>query len=162
MLAAAKKEPDLFRNVMVHEAAFQNDTPLPQAGFLYFRNMSTFAPYLKDPITYRDLYGICNAETSLKVSPEVRERLAKNLDYWATWYLGTVDADSYYKEDFEKMPPVSFSVGTWTPSWLVYSNIVTAERGGCPLTWFNCPHHPELVIPKELAAYLKETIEQYL
>ncbi|HAX53599.1 alpha/beta fold hydrolase [Muricomes intestini] len=162
VLSAGRRHPSLIRNVMVHEAALQADTPLPEAGFSFFENISTFDKYLTGNLNSGDFWGVCNADTAGAIDSAARARIEKNNIFWQQWYLGTVDTDSYSEEDFEKMPPVDFSVGTWTPSWLVYANLATAKRGNCPVTWFNCSHHPEISIPAEYAQYMKRVIAKYL
>lgn len=162
VLAAGKRHPECIRNVMVHEAALQSDTPLPNAGFKYFENLNTFSPYITGGLSVGEIWGICNVEKAQTVEEKTKKRIEKNSKFWERWYLGTVDRDTYTAEDFAAMPPVDFSVGTWTPSWLVYANIGTANRGNCSLTWFNCSHHPEISIPAEYAAYMRKTIHKYL
>lgn len=162
VLAAAKRHPSLIRNVLVHEAALQGDTPLPGAGFRYFENIFSFQNHFNSGLTPSDFWGICNAEKALGLTAEVRARLDENAVFWGKWYLGTVDTDSYTAEDLERMPPVDFTVGTWTPAWLVYANLATAARGKYPVRWFNCAHHPEITCPIEYAQYMCETIKKYL
>lgn len=162
VLAAGKRHPQLFRNILVHEAALQQDTPLPDAGFTYFMNLDSFQKHLTDGFTVSDFWASCNAKQVADLGEETRERIRKNGEFWGKWYLGTVDVDTYTAEDFAKMPPAAFTVGTWSPSWLTQANITVAERGNCPIRWVQSAHHPEITIPKEYAAYMDEMIQKYL
>lgn len=162
VLAAAKRHPEQFRNVLVHEAALQSDTPVRDAGFHYFTNIASFQKYFTGSLEPGDFWGVCNAKKALLMGEDVRSRIQMNSDFWGKWYLGTVDTDTYTEEDFSNMPPVAFSVGAWSPSWLVYANLSVAARGRCPVTWFECAHHPEITCPKEYAAYMEGLIEQYI
>lgn len=162
VLAAGKRHPELFRNILVHEAALQKDAPLPDAGFSYFMNLDSFKNYLTDGFTPGDFWGVCNAEQVKQLGEAARERIRINGEFWTEWYLGTVDLDTYTAEDFKMMPPTAFTVGTWTPSWLAYANIQVAQRGGCPIRWVPSSHHPEITCPKQYAAYMDEMISVYL
>jgi hypothetical protein len=82
--------------------------------------------------------------------------------FWRKWGIGTVDREVYTEEDFAKMPPTLFSVGVWTPAFLVYANIETAKRGNCPVTWFMCAHTPHISCPEEYSVYMRKTIKKYL
>ena len=153
-LALGKHHPRRVRNIVVHEAALQSDSPLPGAGFEYFRYLMSFAPHLGDGITPMDILS-GNAEAVSAVSTACRERIEANARFWSQYYLGSVDGDRYLAEDFQAMPPVRFTVGAWSPAWLVYANLETARRGDCDVTWFNCAHRPDLTCPDEYAAFLR-------
>ena len=162
VLAAGKRHPELFRNILVHEAALQADVPLPGTGFSYFMNLNSFSDYFTNSLTPNDFWGICNAEKAMGIGAETRERIEKNGEFWSEWYLGTVDMDTYTAEDFALMPPTAFTVGTWTPSWLTYANVQVAKRGNCRIQWVESSHHPEITCPKEYAIYMDEMISRYL
>lgn len=161
VLALAKYHPELVRNAMVHEAALQSDTPLPGTGFEYFRNLASFADHLDAGLTPGDVWGVVDAEKVLALGDDTRARIAQNNDYWGQWYLPHVADDSYTSDDFAAMPPVSFTVGTWSPAWLVYANRETARRGNCPITWVECAHHPEITCPEQYAQHLRTVVRQY-
>ena len=109
-------------------------------------------------VTPSQIVQTCTWEGVCAIPQGVRDRKAANRAFWSTWYLGTCDGDSYTAEDFAKMPPVAFSVGSFSPGWIVYANIETAKRGGCPVTWIDCGHHPELSCPEVLADYIRDVL----
>jgi pimeloyl-ACP methyl ester carboxylesterase len=162
VLAVGKYHPEAARNIMVHEAALQSDAPIKGTGFDYFKNLGSFFKHCTGGVNPNDFWGIVNAEKALGMGEEVRKRIDKNGEFWFRWYLGNVDTDVYTEDDFKRMPPVAFSVGSWTPAWLVYANIETAKRGNCPVTWFNCAHHPEITCPEEYSEYLRKTVKSCL
>ncbi len=160
-LALGKYHPRLVRNIIVHEAALQGDAPLPGSGFEYFKNLMSFGPHLTDGIKPIDVL-IGNADAVTALSPQCRQRIERNAQFWSRYYLGCVDGDSYSAEDFRLMPPVDFTVGTWSPAWLVHANRETAMRGDRPVKWFDCAHRPDLTCPDEYAAFLRKRFSDYL
>jgi pimeloyl-ACP methyl ester carboxylesterase len=161
VLAVGKYYPEVARNLLVHEAALQADTPIPNTGFEYFKNILAYEPYCNG-FTPSELTMVCSYEKWRAMGEEFLERVGKNRVFWGQYYLGTVDLDTYSAEDLSKMPNLDFSVGTWTPSWLVYANIETAERGNKSVTWLPCAHYPQVVCPKELADYIRKRCKRYL
>lgn len=162
VLALGKRYPELCSCILPHEAALQADTPLPDAGFIFFDNNETFRPLMEDgKVQPEEIWGVGNRAGAEAVTPEILKRMEKNREFWLQHYRGKVDMDRYMAEDFEKMPPVEFTVGTWTPAWLVFANIETAKRGNCPLNWLHCAHHPELTCPEELAVHIKAAAKKY-
>lgn len=162
VLAFGKRHSKMAKVILVHEAALQSDTPLPEAGFIFFEKNNTFEQHMPDGLSAADVWSIGSMEGVEAMPPDARTRIQGTGGYWAKYYRGSVDRDQYMAEDFAKMPPVEFTVGAWTPSWLVFANIETAKRGQCPVTWLNCAHHPELTCPAELAAHIKKTVKKYL
>jgi len=160
-LALGRNHPAAVRNIVVHEAALQGDTPLPGAGFEYFQSLRSFTPHLGGGLRPIDIL-IGNADAVLSLSRECRQRIEQNAEFWAKYYLGCVDGDTYSAEDFQAMPPVQFTVGTWSPAWLVQANLETAKRGGCNVTWFNCAHRPDLTCPDQYAAFLRDAFDGHL
>lgn len=162
VLALGKRHPELCNCILPHEAALQADTPLPGAGFIFFDNIETFRTLMQGcKVQPDELWGVGNKAGIETVTPEMHNRMEKNHEFWLQYYRGKVDMDRYMEEDFEKMPPVEFTVGTWTPSWLVVANLETAKRGDCPVTWLHCAHHPELTCPEDLAAHIKAAAKKY-
>lgn len=162
VLALGKFHPEICRNIMPHEAALQSDTMLPDTGFMFFEKLFSMEKYCTDGATPGDFWSSVSAEGIEAVSEECRSRIRENGKFWREFYLGTVDRDQYSAQDFALMPPVDFTVGTWSPSWLTYANIVTAQRGNCPYTWMQCAHHPERTCPEELAEHITVTVKKYL
>ncbi|WP_419961819.1 alpha/beta fold hydrolase [Psychrobacillus sp. BM2] len=160
-LALGKYHPNLVKNLMVHEAALQADAPLENSGFAFFENYGTFGEVVNE-VSPMTVWSVGNLEKWRALGDECHKRIEENGAFWSKYYLGFVDKDVYSEDDFKKMPPTSFSVGAWTPSWLVYANIVTAQRGNCPVTWLNCAHHPEIVCPEELATYIRNCSKEYV
>lgn len=160
-LALGKYHPRLVRNIVVHEAALQGDAPLPGSGFAYFNSLMSFAPHLSGGIKPIDILS-GNADAVKGIPAACRERIEANALFWSQYYLGSVDGDRYSTEDFQAMPPVRFTVGTWSPAWLVYANLETAGRGDCAVTWFNCAHRPDLTCPDEYAAFLRDAFSANL
>jgi pimeloyl-ACP methyl ester carboxylesterase len=160
VLAVGKYFPGVARNLLVHEAALQSDTPIPHTGFEFFKSLAQFEPYC-DGFTPMQVAMVGSLEKWRALGPDCLKRIAQNSLFWATYYLGTVDRDTYSADDLAKMPNVEFSVGTWTPSFLVYANIETAKRAGKSVTWLPCAHYPQVVCPEELADYVRRTCNRY-
>ncbi len=159
VLALGKRYPQLVGVVIAHEAALQSDSPLPGSGFRFFQALDSFKDHMGTAeVTPSQIVQTCTWEGVCAIPQGVRDRKAANRAFWSTWYLGTCDGDSYTAEDFAKMPPVAFSVGSFSPGWIVYANIETAKRGGCPVTWIDCGHHPELSCPEVLADYIRDVL----
>jgi pimeloyl-ACP methyl ester carboxylesterase len=161
VLSAGLYHPELFRNILVHEAALQMDAPLPNSGYEFFKNVSTFSPCCSG-IAPADICAIGNYDEWMKLDPDFHKRIKGNAVFWGKYYLGTVDSVSYSAEDLAKMPNVEFSVGSWSPAWAVYANIETAERGNRPYTWLSCAHFPQVSCPEVLADYIRRTCRKYL
>jgi pimeloyl-ACP methyl ester carboxylesterase len=154
--------PELVRNVMPHEAALQNDTQIPGIGFEYFKVLNeTFGPKCVGFSPIEVVFN-CNVFQADILDDDTKKRLRANREYWEKYYLGTVDMNSYTKEDLDKMPNVEFTIGAWTPSWMSYANITTAERGGKPYKWLPCAHAPHLSCPDVLADHIRTTCRKYM
>ena len=160
-LSLGKDNPELCRNLIVHEAALMNDTPLPGTGFSFFENIGTYQPYCVG-FPSRDVCYVGNYDKWHALGEEFQNRVNSNFEYWAQYYLGSNDITTYSEEDLLKMPNLEFSIGTWSPAWLVYANIATAERVGAPVTWHNCAHYPQVTCPDEYAQYIRSTCKKYL
>lgn len=161
-LALGKYYSELVRNLIVHEAALQSDTQLPNVGFSFFKTIAENFTHLCNGFAPMELSLICNWNNWIAFGDEFLKRVNENWSYWTVWYLGTVDCDSYTKEELKKMPNLEFSVGAWTPSWLTYANISTAEKGGKPLRWLPSSHYPHVSCPEEFVAFVRETCKKYL
>jgi pimeloyl-ACP methyl ester carboxylesterase len=162
VLAFAKFHPEMTRNGMVHEAALQADTPIPNAGVEYFRKIFNPAPKMTDASTILSLTMLGIFEPLEVEDPAQDARVAHNHAHWAHYYLGTVDRGQYFEDDFAHMAPIDFTIGTWTPSWLTAANQATAARGKRPVTWVNSAHAPQITMPKEMAEIVRATVKQYL
>ncbi len=162
VLALAKFHPDVLRNGIVHEAALQADTPIKNAGFVYFQTMASLSPKIAPPAAISAITFVGTLEGIEAIDAAQNARMAKNRDHWAQYYLGTVDMGRYSEEDFAHMAPVDFTIGTWTPSWLTAANQATAVRGNRPVTWVNSAHSPHLTMPEEMANIVREKVKQYL
>ena len=160
VLALAKFHPDITRNGVVHEAALQADTPIKNAGFEYFKRISTFSPKIADSSTILSITML--GTVAFTEDAARRARIAQNGAYWAQYYLGAVDGGQYFEEDFAHMAPVDFTIGTWTPSWLTAANQATAARGNRPITWINSAHAPHVTMTKEMADIVRAKVKQYL
>ena len=162
VLAIGKYFPEAAQNLIVFEAALQMDTPIPNTGYEYFETVGrTFGPLCKGFVP-KDVYFKCDWEKWTALGPEIHERTTKNAKYWATYYLGTVDRDTYTEEELKRMPNLEFAVGAWTPSWMTAANIANANRAGVPYTWLPSSHYPEVVCPEKLAEFIRTTCEKYL
>lgn len=160
VLALARFHPEMTRNGVVHEAALQMDTPLPNAGYEYFQRIATFSPKIADASTILSITMLGTVEFTEDAAQSAR--IAKNHAYWAQYYLGTVDRGQYFEDDFAHMAPVDFTIGTWTPSWLTAANQATAARGKRPITWINSAHAPHVTMPKEMAEIVRAKVKQYV
>ena len=162
VLAIGKYFPEVAKNLISHEAALMNDTPIPKTGFDFFDAIyGTFGPMCKG-FSPRDVSFICNWEGWKAFGDDFLERVETNTKYWAKYYLGNVDMDSYTKEELEKMPNLEMSIGAWTPYWMAYANISTAERGGIPWTLLPCGHYPQAVCLEEFVRFIRKTCKKYL
>lgn len=161
VLSVGKYYPEVARNLLVHEAALMNDGPIPKTGFEFFKNVFAYARYCNGFIP-TEIPMVCSYEKWRALGEDFLERIRKNTVFWKKYYLGTSDFDTYSAEDLAGMPPLDFSVGAWTPAWLVYANIETAKRANKPVTWLPCSHYPQVVCPGELADYIRKTCKKYL
>ena len=162
VLSVGKYYPEVARNLIVHEAALMRDVPIPGTGFEFFKTIfTTFGPICKG-FSPRDVSFICNWDNWKAFGDDFLKRHEANSEYWAKYYLGTIDVDTYTKEELEKMPNLEFSVGAWSPYWMVNANQTTAERGGKPCTLLPCGHVPQAVCPEEFAEFLRKTCRKYL
>lgn len=155
VLALCKRQGELVKNAMVHEAALMRDLPLPGGMRDYMEHLSTFDRHCEEGFTSNEVCFVGDHDAWMSLSEACRERLFRNRPYWAEHYVSTVDQDTYTAEDFARMPPVDFSVGAWSPAFLVCANLRVAARGGRPVTWLACSHHPEITSPEILAAYIR-------
>ncbi|MCX6656510.1 MAG: alpha/beta hydrolase [Candidatus Bathyarchaeota archaeon] len=162
VLALGLHYPELVRNMMVHEAALMSDTQIPGIGFEFFRVLNeTFGSKCVGFSPVEVAFN-CNVFQADILSEDCKKRLKANGEYWARYYLGSVDVDSYSKEDLDKMPNLEFTIGAWTPSHLSYANITTAERGGKPYKWLPCAHVPHLSCPDVLVDHIISTCKKYM
>jgi len=162
VLSVGKYYPEVARNLIVHEAALMRDVPIPNTGFEFFNTLfSTFGP-LCDGFSPRDVSFICNWDNWKSFGDDFLKRFDANNEYWAKYYLGTIDVDTYTKEDLEIMPNLEFSVGAWSPYWMVYANMTTAKRGGNPCTLLPGGHVPQCVCLEEFVDFLRKTCRKYL
>jgi pimeloyl-ACP methyl ester carboxylesterase len=161
VLAIGKYFPEVAKNLIIHEASLMLDCPLPDAGYSFFKTVSTYAPYCNGFIP-EEIAMVGNKKKWDALGPEFLERIKINHEYWAKWYLGSVDRVTYTKEELEKMPNLEFSIGTWSPSWLTYSNIVLAERANRPYTWLDASHNPQVTGTEEFVDFIRETCKKYI
>jgi hypothetical protein len=110
----------------------------------------------------KDVFFKCDWDKWMALGKEVHDRIDKNSIYWSEYYLGSVDKYSYSEEELKSMPNLEFSVGAWTPAWMVAANISTAKRANVNYTWLPAAHYPEVVCPDVLAKYIQTTSEKYL
>jgi pimeloyl-ACP methyl ester carboxylesterase len=158
-LTVGKTHPKLVRQTLVHEAALMQDTPLPKTGFSYFEKCEAMAGAYSDVSPAEFFWGYGDYNKFLGLGQECRERIRKNYAHWVTYYRGSVDGASFSESDLKSMPPTTFSVGTWSPSWLVYANLATAQRGNCSVAWLNSAHFPETTCPEDLANLIRQTFQ---
>lgn len=161
VLAIGKYYPEMAKNLIVHEASLMLDCPLPNAGYEFFKTVTTYAPNCEG-FAPEEVCMVGEKNKWDALGKEFHERIAINHVYWAKWYLGSVDRITYTKEELENMPNLEFSVGTWSPSWLTYSNVVVAERGGRPYTWLNGSHNPQVTGTEEFVDFIRRTCEKYI
>ena len=154
-LAVGKYFPEAARNLVIHEAALQADTPLRGTGFDHFRGIFAYGDLCRG-VTPFELVMVCDREKWLALGAACLERIARNSRYWRRYYVGTVDMERYTEGDFAGMPPVDFSVGAWSPAWMAYANIDTAGRAGKTPTWLPCAHFPHVTCPEVLAAQIRK------
>ena len=93
-LALGKQYPQLVNGLIIHEAALQNDTPLPGAGFTWFQNVMSFAPLVGGGINPISIVFNGNWEALQSLGQETNDRLNANNIYWGEWYVGTADSDT--------------------------------------------------------------------
>lgn len=160
VLSIALYHPEICANAMVHEAALQADTPIPNAGIQYFKQVSTYQPYC-DGFSAGDIGSVADYDKWMELDPVCRARIAKNGEFWGKYYLGTVDMVTYTDEELSRMRNVDISVGCWSAAWCVYANLSVAARGHFPYRWLMSSHSPHITCPEDLAAYIKEICDKY-
>ncbi|HSZ51047.1 MAG TPA: alpha/beta hydrolase [Caulobacteraceae bacterium] len=158
-LTVGKTRPELVRRTLVHEASLLQDTPIPKTGFSYFAKCEEMAAIYSDVGSDEFFWGYGDYKKFLGLGQECRARIRKNYAYWVKYYRGSVDGVSFSEADLKSMPPTTFSVGSWSPSWLVYANLATAQRGNCPVSWLNGAHFPETTCPEDLANLIRQTFQ---
>jgi pimeloyl-ACP methyl ester carboxylesterase len=157
--------PEVCRNIMVHEAALQNDTPLGmgidelKAGL----DMMIKATGSKNAAFAAILPMVAGDPNFLsKVDPEYIKRVSSNGEVWMDCILGHADQRSYSAKELMNMPPLVFSVGMKSPGWLVYANIDTAKRANAEVVWFPGTHMPQVTSPDLLAKHIRVNTKKYL
>jgi hypothetical protein len=60
------------------------------------------------------------------------------------------------------MPPLVFSVGLLSFSWLVEANLQIARRAYAEVVWLPCMHMPQVTIPDLLAAHIRKHTRRHL
>jgi pimeloyl-ACP methyl ester carboxylesterase len=161
VLAVGKYYPEVARNLLIHEAALQGDSPIPKTGFEWGKNINEFIPYCNG-FAPSELTMVCSYDKWHAMGGEFLERVRINRIFWQKYYLGTVDLDTYSSQDLAKMPNLDFSVGAWTTAWMVYANIETAKRANKEVTWLPCSHYPQVICPEVLANYISKICKKYL
>ncbi len=154
VLAMALYYPELCRNVFVHEAALQLDSPLPEAGFHMFQQASTYAPYCHG-FSPMDIAAVCDYDKYMELDPVCRARMEENGKYWGQYYIGSADSVTYSDEELVRMKNVIISTGVWSAAWCVAANISLARRGNFMHNWMMSAHAPHITCPEELARYVK-------
>lgn len=162
LLSLGINRPDLVVNLMPHEAALCKFAPLPNTHLEFFMSIDTY----KGTLNGLDMFNIWdyyNYDAYISMGKETIDRIQKNLIYWRKYYLGTVDNIEYEEEELKNLPPTDFTVGTFSPAWLVFANIHAAKLAGnrC-VTWLNSAHHPEVTCVNVLSDYIRKTVNKYL
>lgn len=162
-LMTGVRYPELVKNVIVHEAALQNDVQMDGVGFQYIVKFGeTYGPHLEGR-NVNPFFAALFVDTypEKDFDAETNDRIEKNLAYWNEYYLGTVDTHSYTEEELKRIPACDFTVGSWSPAWHPYANIQTAKRGGFDYTWMPSAHYPVLSCPEHYAEFFKQTVHKY-
>jgi len=157
--------PEVCRNLMIHEAALQNDTP-PGVGVellkglvdMFIQNTGSknaaFAAML--------LMFTGDPQAWAALGPEYHERINKNGEVWIDLVLGHGDQRTYSAQELAKMPPLVFSVGMLSPAWLVYANLETAKRANAEVVWLPGMHFPQVTCPDLLAKHIRVNTKKHL
>lgn len=152
--------PELCINIIAHEAALQLDDPLPMCGYGWFKAMATYDSGCEG-FSGASVEMVGDRQKWDALGEEFKERVNQNNIYWMKWYLGSSDQMTYNYEQLNTIPNLEFSIGTWSPSWLTYSNYITAMRGNRPIHWMNCSHHPQITNTEEWVKWVTETCHKY-
>jgi len=157
--------PEVCRNIMVHEAALQNDTP-PGAGTEFFKRLVNrlieIAGSKNAAMVAQRPNNIQDPQAFAALSPEYHERISKNGEVWVDFVLGYADQRTYSAKELANMPPLVFSVGLFSMAWLVEANLQTARRANAEIVWLPCKHFPQVSIPDLLAEHIRKYTKRYL
>lgn len=159
VLAMALYYPELCRKVFVHEAALQQDAPLPNAGFKMFQQASTYAPYCQG-FNPMDIASVCDYNKYMELDSVCRARMDENAKYWGKYYAGSADSAAYTDEELARMKNIFISTGVWSAAWCVAANISIAQRGGFTHNWLMSAHAPHITCPDVLADYVRARQEE--
>lgn len=158
--------PEIVRNLMVHEVALLNESPIPGAAEMGFRMiLAKFEKKLGSRnAAVRALGASLASDPEAQKAPveDYAKRSHNNGETWLDYYFGTIDQPTYTAEQLEKLPPVIFTVGLLSPAWLVEGNLKTARRGNKEVVWLPCAHVPNITIPDLLAKFIGEQVQRYL
>ena len=157
--------PEVCRNIMVHEAALQNDTPLGMGvdelkGVIDMMIKATGSKNAAFAAMLPAIAGDPNFLSSL--DPGYSKRVYNNGEIWIDCILEHADQRTYSAKELMNMPPLVFSVGMMSPAWLVYANIETAKRANAEVVWFPGTHMPQVTSPDLLAKHIRVNTKKHL
>ena len=157
--------PEVCRNLMIHEAALQNDTP-PGCGAEMLKGLIEMITKQTGSRTAAIAAVIAifvgDPQAWAAMPPEYHERLNKNYDIWVDYIVGYGDQRQYSAKELANMPPMVFSVGTLQAAWLVHANLETAKRANAEVVWLPGMHYPQVTCPELLAKHIRTNTKKHL
>jgi pimeloyl-ACP methyl ester carboxylesterase len=158
--------PEVARNLMVHEAALINDSPLSDILLMAWKGMcdgltqATGSKNVAAAIIWKTLAGDEQAWSAL--GTEYHDRINKNGELWLDLMVGNIDTKSYTAQQLQKMPPLVFSAGLLGMSWLALANLATAQRAKAEMVYLLSAHYPQVTMPEGFAEHIKTYAKKYL
>jgi pimeloyl-ACP methyl ester carboxylesterase len=157
--------PEVCRNIMVHEAALQNDAPLgigldQLKGIIDMMIKTTGSKNAAVAALLPMIAG--DPKVMAELGPEYHERTFKNGEIWLDFILEHADQRTYLTKELVNMPPLIFSVGMMSPAWLVYANLETAKRANAEVVWLPGTHIPRVTCPDLLAKHIRVNTKKHL
>lgn len=165
VLAMGADYPEVCRNIMVHEAALQNDTPPGVGVELLAGQMITLVQKTgsKNAAMAALLPNFTgDPEKWAALGSEYHERQFKNGEVWMDCVMGYSDQRVYSTKELANMPPLIFSVGMVSPAWIVYANLETAKRANAEVVWMPGMHYPQVLCPDLLAKHIRVNTKKHL
>lgn len=158
--------PEVARNLIVHEAALQNDTSLPGSGLKEMGEAVAKLIEIKGSKNEAFLYFlrpmVGDDEALQALGPEYLERIKKNGDVFFDLIFRSADQRSYTAEELAKMPPLVFSIGLSSTGPLVESNLNTARRAKAEVVKLPGMHFPQITHPDAIAKHIREQTKKHL
>ena len=161
-LALAATQSDLVRNVLVHEVAAPPDPAVPLEPASPFAAL--FSP--DDTVvvkTCQFLYrNVMNENPAAwdALGLDFHERLARNYVTWARRYVAAPRLLRTFNRSELTRRPITWTVGT--VERILAGNRKLADVADLPIGFLPCRHFPQVSIPEQLAAHIRDAARAHL